>query len=53
MIRSPFLLAAALVALAGCSSVTVRRDYDPAADFSSLKTFAWLLHILELHVFKP
>lgn len=27
--------------LAGCSSVSVNRDYDTDTDFSSLKTFAW------------
>lgn len=40
MKRSLFLLVPALL-LAGCSSVDVRRDYDPAIDFASLKTFAW------------
>ncbi len=27
--------------LAGCSSLSVRRDYNAATDFSGLKTFAW------------
>ncbi|MEN8256091.1 MAG: DUF4136 domain-containing protein [Verrucomicrobiota bacterium] len=27
--------------LAGCSSLSVSRDYDTDADFSGLKTFAW------------
>jgi hypothetical protein len=27
--------------LAGCSSVTVRQDYDTSANFSKLKTFTW------------
>ncbi|MEN8254826.1 MAG: DUF4136 domain-containing protein [Verrucomicrobiota bacterium] len=27
--------------LAGCSSISVSRDYDTTADFSGLKTFAW------------
>ena len=27
--------------LAGCSSISVSRDYDTSADFSGLKTFAW------------
>ncbi|MEN7973085.1 MAG: DUF4136 domain-containing protein [Verrucomicrobiota bacterium] len=26
---------------AGCSSISVRRDYDTSADFSGLKKFAW------------
>lgn len=29
------------VVFAGCSSVSVRRDYDTAVDYSNLKTFAW------------
>jgi hypothetical protein len=33
--------AGSLLLLAGCSSVTVRRDYDSSLDFSTLKTFAW------------
>jgi len=35
------LLAASAGLLAGCSSISVSRDYDTAADFSNLKTFAW------------
>ena len=35
------LLAVSVGLLAGCSSVSVSRDYDTSADFSSLKTFAW------------
>lgn len=27
--------------LAGCSSISVSRDYDTVADFSTLKTFTW------------
>jgi len=27
--------------LAGCSSISVSRDYDTSADFSTLKTFTW------------
>ncbi len=26
----------------GCSSISVSHDYDPQANFSSLKTFAWV-----------
>lgn len=33
--------AASALLLAGCSSVSVTRDYDASADFSILKTFAW------------
>jgi len=28
--------------LAGCSGIKVRSDYDPTADFSTLRTYAWL-----------
>jgi len=35
----PACIAAAL--LAGCSTVSVTRDYDPETDFSPLKTYAW------------
>ena len=30
-----------LLALTACSGITVTNDYDPQADFSSLKTYAW------------
>jgi hypothetical protein len=33
--------AASALLLAGCSSVSVTRDYDDSADFTILKTFAW------------
>jgi hypothetical protein len=36
------LLALGMVLAAlGCSQVSVQADYDPAADFSSLRTYAW------------
>ncbi len=31
-----------LLQLTGCSTVQVQSDYDPKADFASLKSFAWL-----------
>ena len=31
-----------LVALVGCSSMSVTSDYDPSADFSGLKTYQWV-----------
>lgn len=34
-------LAATTLLLAGCSSVSVSRDYDASVDFLSLKTYAW------------
>jgi hypothetical protein len=34
-------LGALIVLLAGCSSVSVKRDYDASFDFSQLKTYAW------------
>lgn len=36
-----FLCLGSALLLAGCSSVSVSRDYDVSYDFSSLKTFAW------------
>ena len=36
-----FMLSAVLVLLSGCSSISVRRDYDRTTDFSQLKTYAW------------
>ena len=30
-----------ILLLAGCSSISVTRDYDASADFSSLETYAW------------
>ena len=33
--------AASALLLAGCSSVSVTRDFDASADFSVLKTYAW------------
>jgi len=39
--KQALCLAASALLLAGCSSVSVSRDYDESADFSSLKTYAW------------
>lgn len=39
--KQVFLLLAAAALVAGCSSVSVTRDYDASADFSSLRTYAW------------
>lgn len=41
MKREMFLYAAATALLAGCSSVSVVRDYDTSVDFSALHSFAW------------
>lgn len=40
-----------LLALGGCSRVHIRSDYDPAADFSGLRTYAWAPdpRLLNLH----
>ena len=35
------LLAVSVGILTGCSSVSVKRDFDKDMDFTSLKTFAW------------
>lgn len=39
--KSSVVLLIALAFVSGCSSVTVTRDYDRNADFSSMKTYAW------------
>ena len=31
-----------LALLAGCSGITVNADYDPAANFATLRSYAWL-----------
>ena len=36
------LLCFSLVALAGCSSVSVTSDYDPSATFTGLTTYQWV-----------
>jgi len=36
------VLCFSLVALAGCSSMSVTSDYDPSANFSVLKTYQWV-----------
>ena len=36
------LLLVACAMLAGCSTLEVRYDYDPKADFAGLKTYDWL-----------
>jgi len=39
--RHACVLMAVLVAVSGCSSISVQRDYDRSVDFSTLKTYAW------------
>lgn len=39
-----------LPALFGCSSISVSSDYDESADFSELRTFAWMLESKGGHV---
>ena len=39
--KNLLVLAAALVASVGCSSMTINNDYDRQADFSQYKTYAW------------
>ncbi|WP_372805687.1 DUF4136 domain-containing protein [Pontiella sp.] len=41
MKRSIFVCLVCCAVLSGCSSVSVRRDYDSSVDFSALKTVAW------------
>lgn len=35
------LLGCAILLFGGCSSITIRTDYDPHQDFSGLHTFGW------------
>ena len=37
----PLILSALMIVILCCSSVQVSQDYDPATDFTKLKTFAW------------
>ena len=41
MIRHAMLGLSLLLFLAGCSSVSVTRDYNKSFDFSTLRTYAW------------
>jgi hypothetical protein len=41
MNKRMFLFSGSAVFLAGCSSVSVNRDYDSTFNFSALKTYAW------------
>lgn len=41
MNKRAFLFSGSVVLLAGCSSVSVNRDYDSTFNFSALKTYAW------------
>jgi hypothetical protein len=41
MKRTLALLAVALLAAAGCSTLSISTDFDKAADFSSYQTFTW------------
>ncbi|MCK4534104.1 MAG: hypothetical protein KAT81_01160 [Syntrophobacterales bacterium] len=34
-----------LVIVSGCSDIKISQDYDPAKDFSGLKTYAWQFEI--------
>ena len=46
-VRCSLALACGALLLASCSSVQVRTDYDPQADFSRLRTFAWASPVQE------
>jgi hypothetical protein len=41
-ILAPTLAAACVALLAGCTSFPVETDYDPAVDFATLQTYAWI-----------
>jgi hypothetical protein len=36
------VIAGLVLSAAGCSTIDVQTDYDPAADFTTLKTFKWV-----------
>jgi hypothetical protein len=42
MRRATLFCLVLLLAVSGCSGVRVTTDYDPAADFSKLRSYAWL-----------
>lgn len=42
MNRSAWFAVAVLIAVIGCSPLTVNYDYDTAADFTAMKTFGWM-----------
>ena len=37
-----YTIIAAMALFVGCSSISVTSDYDPATDFSKLKTYQWI-----------
>ena len=41
-IRSVLTVSVLLLVGVGCSPISVSHDYDPQANFSALKTFAWV-----------
>jgi hypothetical protein len=41
-LRQLLLIGATVLLAAGCASLSVDYDYDPGADFSTLRTFNWL-----------
>jgi hypothetical protein len=42
MNRGAWFAVAVLIAVIGCSPLTVNYDYDTAADFTAMKTFGWM-----------
>jgi hypothetical protein len=40
--RAIILIGVLVLTLCGCSQIRVRSDFDPGADFSQLRTYAWL-----------
>jgi hypothetical protein len=42
MNKKIFFLLCMMLALGGCSTLVIRTDYDPQADFSGLRTFGWV-----------
>lgn len=42
LMRTAVLVLVVLVLFGGCSTLTVKTDYNPEYDFTDLKTYAWL-----------
>jgi hypothetical protein len=41
-IAAPFVVLAVLVAIAGCSSITVSTNFDSDADFNGFESYTWM-----------
>ena len=41
MFKMKYFLLLGFILLAGCSSITVKTDFDPSVDFTKYKTYSW------------